>query len=88
MSDTMGSFRIEIENPARQGSRRLLKSVLVDTSAELTWCPADVLDSLGVEARKLATHRLDEFIPRGKAPRELVPNVVRNLAKVLPSAHS
>jgi len=51
MSDTMGTFRIdiEIENPARPGARRLLKNVLVDTGAELTWVPTDVLESLGIE---------------------------------------
>src|SRR5438034_5919444 len=51
MSDEMGSFRvdIEIENPARPGERRLLRSVLVDTGAELSWVPAEVLESLGVE---------------------------------------
>src|SRR5690349_23446508 len=43
----MGTFRIdvEIENPARSGERRLLRSVLVDTGAELSWVPADVLES-------------------------------------------
>ena len=47
----MGSFRVdvEIENPARPGERRLLRSVLVDTGAELSWVPAPVLESLGVE---------------------------------------
>jgi predicted aspartyl protease len=47
----MGTFRIdiEIENPARPGARRLLKNVLVDTGAELTWVPTDVLESLGIE---------------------------------------
>jgi predicted aspartyl protease len=51
MDETMGSFRvdIEIENPARLGKRRLLKSVLVDTGAELSWVPAHVLESIGVE---------------------------------------
>jgi predicted aspartyl protease len=51
MSDTMGTFRIdiEIENPARPGARRVLKNVLVDTGAELTWVPTDVLESLGIE---------------------------------------
>lgn len=51
MRDDMGTFRvdIEIENPARPGERRTLKSVLVDTGAELTWVPAEVLESLGVE---------------------------------------
>jgi predicted aspartyl protease len=51
MKDEMGTFRIdaEIENPARPGERRLLRSVLVDTGAELSWVPADVLVSLGIE---------------------------------------
>src|SRR5207247_188608 len=51
MHDDMGTFRvdIEIENPARPGERRTLKSVLVDTGAELSWVPAEILESLGVE---------------------------------------
>jgi predicted aspartyl protease len=51
MPDEMGSFRvdIEIENPARPGERRTLRSVLVDTGAELSWVPAEVLESLGIE---------------------------------------
>src|SRR6266566_1020705 len=51
MPDDMGSFRVdvEIENLARPGERRTLKSVLVDTGAELSWVPAEVLESLGVE---------------------------------------
>ena len=51
MPDDMGTFRVdvEIENPARPGARRSLTSVLVDTGAELSWVPADVLESLGVE---------------------------------------
>ncbi len=51
MPDDMGSFRvdIEIENPARPGERRALRSVLVDTGAELSWVPAGLLESLGVE---------------------------------------
>jgi predicted aspartyl protease len=51
MSETMGTFRvdIEIENPARPGERRALASVLVDTGAELSWIPAQVLESLGIE---------------------------------------
>jgi predicted aspartyl protease len=58
MSD-MGTFQIdiEIENPARPGTRRELRSVLVDTGAELTWCPASMLDSLDVERRKLVRFR-------------------------------
>jgi predicted aspartyl protease len=51
MPDDVGTFRVdvEIENPARPGARRSLTSVLVDTGAELSWVPADVLESLGVE---------------------------------------
>jgi len=51
MSDDMGTFRVdvEIENPARPGERRALRSVLVDTGAELSWVPAPVLESLGVD---------------------------------------
>jgi predicted aspartyl protease len=51
MPDDMGSFRvdIEIENPARPGERRLIRSVLVDTGAELSWVPGEILESLGIE---------------------------------------
>ena len=51
MRDAMGSFRvdIEIENPTRPGERRTLTSVLVDTGAELSWVPAALLESLGIE---------------------------------------
>lgn len=51
MPDDMGTFRvdIDIENPARPGERRTLRSVLVDTGAELSWVPAGVLESLGIE---------------------------------------
>jgi predicted aspartyl protease len=47
----MGTFRIavEIENPVRPGERRTLPTVLVDTGAELSWVPADILESLGIE---------------------------------------
>ncbi len=51
MSGEMGTFRvdIEIENPMRRGKKPVLRSVLVDTGAELTWIPAQVLESLGIE---------------------------------------
>jgi len=51
MAGDMGTFRvdIEIENPVPPGVKRLLKGVLVDTGAELSWVPAEVLESLGVE---------------------------------------
>ena len=51
MPDDMGSFRvdIEIENPARPGDRRPVRSVLVDTGAELSWVPREILIALGIE---------------------------------------
>jgi len=51
MPTDMGTSRIdiEIENPANPGTRRGLISVLVDTGAELSWIPAEVLESLGIE---------------------------------------
>ena len=55
MGADMGSFRVdvELENPARPGERRSLRSVLVDTGAELSWVPAEILESLGVERNNL-----------------------------------
>ena len=51
MTADMGTFRvnIEIENPLKPGERRTVKSVLVDTGAELSWFPAQLLESLGIE---------------------------------------
>ena len=51
----MGTFRvdIQIENPTTRGRLHTLRSVLVDTGAELTWVPADVLESLGIERNAL-----------------------------------
>ena len=59
MSDEMGTFRVavEIENPARPGERRALVSVLVDTGAELSWFPASLLDSLGIERHRIRRFR-------------------------------
>jgi len=54
MRDDMGTCRVdvEIENPARPGAKRTLRSVLVDSGAELSWVPGDVLESLGVERNR------------------------------------
>src|SRR5438876_11833667 len=51
MPNDMGTFRVdmELENPAKPGVKRTLRSVLVDTGAELSWVPAEVLESLGIE---------------------------------------
>ena len=58
MTDT-GSFRIdvEIENPVRPGARHEVRNVLIDTGAELSCLPAQVLDSLGISRRKLLRFR-------------------------------
>jgi clan AA aspartic protease len=54
MPEEMGTFRVdlEIENPARPGASRVIRSVLVDTGAELSWVPASVLESLGVDRNR------------------------------------
>jgi predicted aspartyl protease len=55
MSDDMGTFRVdlEVENPARPGEKRVLRAAHVDTGAELSWFPTDLLEALGVERRKV-----------------------------------
>src|SRR5213075_2168334 len=55
VAEDMGTFRIdiEIENPLQAGTRVSLRSMLVDTGAELSWFPATVLEGLGIERRKL-----------------------------------
>src|SRR5690242_6737192 len=55
MSDEMGTFRINVDvgRAAQPGSTRRLERVLVDTGAELSWFPAEVLESLGIERRKI-----------------------------------
>lgn len=47
----MGTFRIEVEveNPTRRGDRRRVTDVLVDTGAELSSFPDEVLEALGIE---------------------------------------
>ncbi len=54
MTDDVGSFRIdvELENPAAPGPRGEIRSVLVDTGAELSCFPAAILDSLHIERRQ------------------------------------
>ena len=55
MSDNMGILKvdIEIENHATPGERRQLRAVMVDTGAELSWAPADVLESHGIKRVKV-----------------------------------
>jgi hypothetical protein len=51
MVHEMGTCRVDLEvaNPVRPGEKRMLRSVLVDTGAELSWFPKDLLQSLGIE---------------------------------------
>ena len=59
MTDEMGLLRtdVEIESHTRPGERRLLRQVLVDTGAELSWAPAAVLESLGITRVKQVRFR-------------------------------
>ena len=59
MLDEMGTFRVDVEfeNPARPGPRRLVRSALVDTGSELSWLPAEILESLGITRRKILRFR-------------------------------
>jgi hypothetical protein len=54
MTDEMGILRVdvEIENQHGTGPRHLLRGVMVDSGAELSWAPADVLESLGISRVK------------------------------------
>jgi predicted aspartyl protease len=54
MHDEMGTFRtdVEVANPAQPLKRELIRTVLVDTGAELSWFPAPVLKSLGITRLK------------------------------------
>lgn len=54
MQDEMGTFRtdVEVANPAQPLDRKLIRTVLVDTGAELSWFPAPVLNSLGITRLK------------------------------------
>ena len=58
MSD-MGTFRVdlEIENPLRPAQRATVRSALVDTGSELSWLPAEVLESLGIERSEVRRFR-------------------------------
>ena len=53
MSD-VGTFHttILIENPLHRGETTPIPNALVDTGAELTWAPRDVLESLGIRVEK------------------------------------
>ena len=51
----MGIFRttVGVENPLRAGEILELSEVMVDTGSEYTWLPRPVLESLGLEPRRV-----------------------------------
>lgn len=53
--DDMGTFRttIELEHPGQRGRRALLRDVLVDTGAEATWIPEEILTRLGIQPERM-----------------------------------
>jgi len=53
MVEEMGTFRVdvELENPAAPGPRHIVHAAMIDTGAELSWFPASILDSLGIQRR-------------------------------------
>ena len=54
MSDTMDTFRIDLElaHPSRRDQRATFSGVLVDTGAELSVFPGDILDRLQIDRLK------------------------------------
>jgi predicted aspartyl protease len=50
----MGTFHttVLIENPLRRGETKAVSNALVDTGAELTWAPRELLESLGIKVEK------------------------------------
>jgi predicted aspartyl protease len=56
----MGLFytTVAIENHVRRGEMRELTNVLVDTSAESTWIPRPILESLDIPVEKEYTYQM------------------------------
>ena len=54
MIPDMRVFRvsIQVENPLRRGVLQEIEGALVDTGAELTMVPRDILEALGIRAEK------------------------------------
>ncbi len=59
MPADMGSFRIDVSiaNSARPDARAVVRALLVDTGSELSWVPAQVLESLGISRLKMLRFR-------------------------------
>jgi predicted aspartyl protease len=54
MTDDMGMLRVDVEiaNQHGTGPTYTLRAIIVDTGAELSWAPSNVLESLGIERVK------------------------------------
>lgn len=59
MSD-MGTLRttVMIENPLRRGEMKSMPDTLVDTGAELTWVPRELLEALSIQPEKRLGFRM------------------------------
>ena len=59
MIDDMGRFRVDVEiaDATGTGPRQVVREALVDTGAELSMFPADVLDAAGVVRRRKVRFR-------------------------------
>src|SRR5258708_24535856 len=59
MSD-MGTLRtnVMIENPLRRGEMKSMPDTPVDTGAELTWAPRDLLEAVGIQLEKRLGFRM------------------------------
>lgn len=60
MSTDMGIFRtrVGIESLAARGVVQFVDDVLVDTGSEMTWLPAQLLESMGIERENTLRFRM------------------------------
>ena len=60
MSDTMGTFRttVGVEHVAHRGRVATIGDVIVDTGAEGTWIPRQVLEQLGIRAERTEMYQM------------------------------
>ena len=79
MSAEMGTFRVDIkiENPGRLGASVTVSGVLVDTGSELSWVPAEILESRGVSAYIRTPRGRDIYAACGQLAAKQEPNLVQ-----------
>lgn len=78
MSEPMGTFRVDVqlESPGQPGAFAELRSVLVDTGAELSRFPTAVLESLGVARAKMWRFRQADGTVLGRSTGYVIVHVV------------